>query len=150
MPIWMAVEDEADIHTVIMGMFEIWGIAGVSFETGTEAVAWLDTVDNGKIRGELPALALIDIRLPGVSGLDVSRRIRQSPRLRDIPIVLTTAYHLRHADELDAMRHAQADALIYKPLPPMEELREILNGVIASRNVPEEGGANPASYIGSL
>jgi CheY-like chemotaxis protein len=133
MPVWMAVEDEADIHDVMLGMFEVWGITGVSFIDSAEAIAWVEQVDQGQIDDELPELAIVDIRLPGLSGLEVSRRIRASKSLAKIAIVLTTAYSLPSKQQEDAIRQAQADALIYKPLPAMPQLRQFLNDVIAQR-----------------
>lgn len=133
MPVWMAVEDEADIHEVMLGMFEVWGITGVSFINSAEAIAWIEQVDKGEIKDELPELAIVDIRLPGISGLEVSRRIRASKYLAKIAIVLTTAYSLSTKHQEDAIRQAQADALIYKPLPPMPQLRQFLNDLIAYR-----------------
>ena len=126
MPIWMAVEDDEDIHSVILAMFEVLGIAGVSFVDGSDAISWIDAVDDGKVNGELPQLAIVDVRLPGASGIDVSARLRKSKHLRHIPIVLTTAYHFSPQEETDAVAQAQADQLIYKPLPPINDLRKIL------------------------
>ena len=65
----MVVEDEPDIYDVLLAMFEIWGIEGVAFVDGAEAVAWIENVDQGRVRGELPELAILDIRLPE-AGID--------------------------------------------------------------------------------
>lgn len=134
MPIWMAVEDDEDIHDVILGLFEVWGIAGISFVDGGDAIQWIDAVDQGKVTAEMPELALIDIRLPGASGLEVSARLRQSKRLCHMPIILTTAYHFSPAEELEAVAQAQADHLIYKPLPPTDALRSILGDVLRKKD----------------
>ena len=64
LPGWV-VEDEPDIYEVLLAMFEMWGIDGVAFVDGDEAVAWIDDVDSGRYRGELPELALLDIRCRG-------------------------------------------------------------------------------------
>lgn len=138
MPTWMVVEDEPDIYEVLLAMFEIWGIEGVAFVDGGQAVAWIDDVDEGRVRGELPELALIDIRLPEISGPDVGKRVRESPILKDMAIVLITAYRLSPQDEREAIETAQADHLMYKPLPGMPELRRILDEIIArpTRGMP--------------
>ena len=78
LPTWMVVEDEPDIYDVLLAMFEIWGIDGVAFVDGAEAVAWIESVDQGRVRGELPELAILDIRLPEISGPEVSARLRRS------------------------------------------------------------------------
>lgn len=135
MPTWMIVEDEPDIYELLLAMFELWGIQGVAFVDGPEAVAWVDDVDNGRVRGELPEVALLDVRLPQLSGPEVAQRLRQSKVLGHIGIVLITAYRLSPDDEKAVMAEAQADLLLFKPLPSLNELREMIEGVIARRKL---------------
>lgn len=134
MSTWMVVEDEPDIYEVLLAMFEMWGIEGVAFVDGEEAIAWVDDVDNGSFRGELPELALLDIRLPGsVQGDHVAERLRKSPVLGDIAIVFSTAYKLTPEKELEVMQRTQADKFMYKPMPKFVELQQTLEDVIATR-----------------
>jgi CheY-like chemotaxis protein len=130
----MVVEDEPDIYEVLLAMFEMWGIEGVAFVDGEEAVSWIDDVDNGRFQGELPELALLDIRLPGkITGPMVGERLRKSPVLGHMAIVLTTAYKLTAEQEKEVIATAGADQLIYKPLPKFNELQRLLEKVIAQR-----------------
>lgn len=133
MPTWMVVEDEPDIYDVLLAMFEIWGIEGVAFVDGAEAVSWIEEVDRGTTPGELPELAILDIRLPEVSGPEVGERLRKSTRLGEIAIVMITAYRLSPAEEEQVIQKAQADTLMYKPLPAMPELRAKLAAIIGKR-----------------
>lgn len=131
---WMVVEDEPDIYEVLLAMFEMWGIDGVAFVDGEEATAWIEDVDNGRFQGELPELALLDIRLPGkINGPMVGERIRKSPVLGDIAIVLSTAYKLSPEEEKAVVEQAGADKLMYKPMPRFDELQRVLEAVIAQR-----------------
>jgi len=135
----MVVEDEPDIYDVLLAMFGIWGIDGVAFVDGEEAVSWINDVDNGHFQGELPELALLDIRLPGeINGPAVGERLRKSPVLRDIAIVLTTAYRLNPEEEQEIKQSAGADRLIYKPLPKFTELQKLLEDTIATRKQASE------------
>lgn len=130
----MVVEDEPDIYEVLLAMFEMWGIEGVAFVDGEEAVAWIEDVDNGRFKGELPELALLDIRLPGeMTGIDVGKRLRQSPILGKIAIVLTTGFTLEAENKEEAMKVTQADLWLPKPLPKFNELQGTLESVIAKR-----------------
>lgn len=131
---WMVVEDEPDIYEVLLAMFEMWGIEGVAFVDGEEAIAWIDDVDNGRFRGELPELALLDIRLPGnVSGPDVGARLRKSPILGNMAIVFITAYKLSVDEKDEVIAKAGADELVYKPLPKFDIFQKQLEEIIARR-----------------
>ncbi len=146
MPTWMVVEDEPDIYDVLLAMFEIWGIEGVAFVDGAEAVSWIDDVDKGSVTGELPELAILDIRLPEVPGPEVGARLRRSERLGKVAIVMITAYRLTPEEEEQIKARAQADTLMYKPLPAMPELRRELDRIITERRKKSTGSlaAKPA------
>lgn len=133
----MVVEDEPEIYDLLLAMFGVWGIEGVAFVDGLEAIAWIDEVDQGRIRGELPELAMIDIRLLDIEGQEVGARIRRSPVLHDIAIVLITAYILSPDAERKVMEVSQADLFLYKPLPAMHQLRKQLDAIIARRSGPD-------------
>ncbi|MEQ8675074.1 MAG: response regulator [Aggregatilineales bacterium] len=134
MSTWMVVEDEPDIYEVLLAMFGIWGIEGVAFVDGEEAISWIEDVDQGSFQGELPELALLDIRLPGaVQGPDVGARLRKSDALKHVAIVLITAYKLKPEEEKQIISDAGADILVYKPLPKFNELQTLLEETIAAR-----------------
>lgn len=130
----MVVEDEPDIYELLLAMFEMWGIEGVAFVDGEEAIAWIEDVDHNRFQGELPELALLDIRLPGeIKGPAVGERLRKSGPLGHIAVVLTTAYKLKPDEEQVVITTAGADKLIYKPLPKFGELQAMLEDIIAQR-----------------
>jgi CheY-like chemotaxis protein len=131
MSTWMVVEDEPDLYDTLLALFEIWSVDGVAFTDGIDAMKWIEDVDEGNVDANLPELALLDIRLPGVEGPDIGYRMRQSPLLKNVTIVLITAYHLTPQEEKKVITRAGADALMYKPLPaPMDflaKLKEAIN-----------------------
>src|SRR5258708_6404702 len=140
----MVVEDEPDIYDVLLAMFEIWGIEGVAFVDGAEAVSWIEDVDRGNVVGELPELAILDIRLPEVPGPEVGARLRRSDRLGKMAVVMITAYRLSPEEEDQVKARAQADALMYKPLPAMPELRRTLDNIISKRKVIRQAAPTPS------
>ena len=134
MSTWMVVEDEPDIYELLLAMFEMWGIEGVAFVDGEEAVNWIEEADKGKSPGETPELALLDIRLPGtISGPMVGERLRRSATLSRMAVVLITAYKLTVDEEKAVIGQAGADRLLYKPLPKFNELKNILEAAITER-----------------
>lgn len=134
MSTWMVVEDEPDLYDTLLALFEIWSIDGVAFTNGTDAIDWIEQVDSGNSETNIPELAILDIRLPGVNGPQIGERLRRSPILQDIAIVLITAFRLSPGEEDEMIALADAEALIYKPLPAPTEFRELLRHAISKRN----------------
>lgn len=141
---WLLVEDDPDIRTVVDLMIQLWGEQTVAFPDGHTAWRWLDQVEGGQVR-DIPELVLMDIRMPGHTGDQIAARMRQTERLRNVPIVLMTAFTLSES-EVDAMKaRAGFDHLIKKPLPDMDDFRSTLYRVrdekrrLTNGNVPEPG-----------
>lgn len=134
MTAWIVVEDEPGIYEMLLALTEIMGAEGIAFVNGEDAAGWIEEVDAGMPLEELPQLALLDIRLPGdISGPMVGSRLRQSPVLQNVAVVLITAYHLDAEEERLVIEHADADRLLYKPLPNMNELQKLLRQVVVER-----------------
>lgn len=130
----MVVEDEPEIYDLLLAMFELWGIEGVAFVDGEEAISWIEDVDSGRFKGELPELALLDIRLPGeIQGIHVGERLRKSPELNNVAMVLTSAYVLNKDEQAEAIEFAGADRWVDKPLPRFDKLQTLLDDVIEMR-----------------
>ena len=134
MATWIVVEDDPDIHELLDVMFDLWGIDQLSFETGESAKSWIQSVDQKKYKGELPELALLDVRLPGeIDGIWIANRIRNSPLLKNMAIVLMTGNDISPPKGRHMRDEARADWVIAKPLPKFVELQRILNNVVSER-----------------
>jgi len=143
MSTWMIVEDEPDIYSLLLAMFDVWGIEGIAFVDGDEAMRWIKDVEAGIPLRETPELALLDIRLPGeISGVHVGERLRHTDKLNDMAIVLITAYRLSPGEEQEIRQKAGADLLLYKPLPDLRELRVQLEATIRKRRKARALAAN--------
>jgi CheY-like chemotaxis protein len=135
MTTWMVVEDEPDLYDMVLAMYDTLGVNGVAFANGEEALEWIDAVENGHFQDEIPELALIDIRLPGqVNGVQIGERMRKSLNLRDTTIVFMTAYRLSPDDEKKVRQAAEADELLYKPLPDINTFERKLRALITKRH----------------
>lgn len=75
------------------------------------------------LQRDRPALALLDVQMPGRTGLDLTRAIRADARLRAMKVILLTA-KTQHADIL-AGKAAGADRYLTKPFSPLELLRVV-------------------------
>jgi CheY-like chemotaxis protein len=134
---WMVVEDEPDFYELVLTIYGTLGVDGLAFTNGEDAISWIEDVDAGQLVttiDELPQLALLDIRLPGlISGVEVGNRLRQSPVLGNIAIVLMTAYKLSSKQEQQFVTDSGCDLLMHKPLPKLSEFNRIMHEVVAQR-----------------
>jgi CheY-like chemotaxis protein len=142
---WLLVEDDNDIRTIVSMMMTFWGESPLSFPDGNAAWAWLDSVENGTFSGTLPELALMDIKMPGYFGDKIAARIRTVANLKEIPIVLMTAFALTEAEIQEMRQKAGIDHLINKPLPDMDVLRSLLYKVRDDRKMAVDKRATQES-----
>jgi CheY-like chemotaxis protein len=97
------------------------------------------------LRSALPALMLVDIQLPGMNGLELTRQLRQDPRTRDIVIIALTAA-VATSDQHRAFE-AGCDGFIGKPIDTRtlgERLRAFLDGAASDAPAGVREGALPA------
>ncbi|MCY4008591.1 MAG: response regulator [Anaerolineaceae bacterium] len=145
---WLLVEDEPDIREMLLAVFEIWNIQCIVHQSSEETLAWLNTVEH-LAETELPELALIDIRLSGdTDGITVSQHIRHHPKLKNIAIVLNTAYSLTEQEKQQCLAVSKADHVMSKPLPRFERLYEELRTLIQKKaaSIPQKQQIEEQSY----
>ncbi len=65
-------------------------------------------------RSEHPDLILMDIQLPEISGLEVTRKLKSEEAIRDIPIIAVTAFAMK--DDEEKILSAGCEAYISKPI----------------------------------
>ncbi|PKM43320.1 MAG: phosphate regulon transcriptional regulatory protein PhoB [Gammaproteobacteria bacterium HGW-Gammaproteobacteria-1] len=125
----LIVEDEPAIREMVVMALERAGFEMLQAASAEEAERVLA---NG-----LPALILLDWMLPGMSGIELARRLRRDDYTRDIPIIMLTA----RSEEDDRIRGLEvgADDYIAKPFST-RELQARIKAVLR-RSLPhdEEG-----------
>jgi two-component system, OmpR family, phosphate regulon response regulator PhoB len=106
----LIVEDERDIRELIAYNLERAGHEALRVASAEEA---LDAV-----RDAVPDLIVIDWMLPGISGMDLARRLKASKRTERLPIIMVTA----RASEEDKLAGLDigADDYMTKPFSPRE------------------------------
>lgn len=75
---------------------------------GEEALAFLNTAP------EPPAVILLDLKMPGMNGIDTLRKIRADSRFKDIPVMIVTSSTLE--SDIQASRQAGATEYIHKAI----------------------------------
>ncbi|HKO97848.1 MAG TPA: response regulator [Pyrinomonadaceae bacterium] len=116
----LLVEDTEDNRQMMKKLLELSGFRVVEATNGEEAV---------KVAAEeQPGIILMDLSLPLIDGLAATRRIRNLPGMKALPIVAVSAHDTAdfHADALAA----GCDAYITKPID-YPELEEIVNTLLA-------------------
>lgn len=84
------MEDAKISATILREQVAALGLVNpvVHVDHGDRAVAWLRTAAEA---GRPPALVLLDVILPGASGVQILRWLREHPGLQDVPVVILTA-----------------------------------------------------------
>jgi CheY-like chemotaxis protein len=83
--------------------------ADFAVETAADAAEALE-----RIRARRPLVILMDVQLPGVDGLELTRRLKADPAYADIVILALTAYAMKGDEE--KARAAGCDDYITKPI----------------------------------
>ncbi len=106
----LVADDDVDIRELVEFKLSTMGHDIVAVGDGAAAVE--------ACRAQKPDLAVLDVMMPGVSGLDAIREIRSDPALADLPVILLTA----RAQESDVETgfDSGADDYITKPFSPRE------------------------------
>jgi DNA-binding response OmpR family regulator len=117
----LVADDDEDILLLVTTRLRRDGFEVVSASSGDAALALA--------RESRPAIAVLDIGMPGLDGLEVLEQIRADDELRGTLVLLLTA----KAQESDVRRgyEAGADAYVRKPFSPAElskRVRELLDG----------------------
>lgn len=112
----LIVDDEPQIRRVLRTTLSSQGYTVAEARTGDEALE--------EIRNERPDLILLDVNMPGISGLETCREIRRSS---DIPIIMLTVRSSEH-DKVQAL-DAGADDYVTKPFGSEELMARIRAGL---------------------
>lgn len=111
----LIVDDDPDLRRLIDMRLRLSAIDAISVTDGQAALDFLS-------REEVDAVVL-DVMLPGISGLETCRRIREELRLFDLPVIMLTA-RARPADVEEGMAVGATDYII-KPFSPRELLMRL-------------------------
>lgn len=83
-----------------------------------------------------PDVVVTDLNIPGIDGFELTRRLRQDPRTRDVPVLAVTGYAAFAADPSRA-RRAGCDAVLPKPCSA-EDLETAIRSLIDENRRPPQ------------
>jgi CheY-like chemotaxis protein len=103
MPFALIVEDDRDIVALFQQVLDIAGYRTEIVLDGIEAMERIST--------SLPDIVLLDLQLPGMSGVEILKRMRENESMMNIPVVVITAYA-----HLPQNLTVEPDLLLKKPV----------------------------------
>jgi len=127
-PRLLLIEDEEDIAALIKLQADI---SGYKLHVEVDGLNGLLAIEREK-----PDLVILDIMLPGQSGLDVCRKLKNGPETKDIPVIMISA----KSEELDVVLGLElgADDYVTKPFSP-KVLFSRIRAVLRRGKEPEKG-----------
>ena len=102
----LVVEDQEDNRQILRDLLGTAGFDLIEAENGEQALAALAK--------QRPDLILMDIQLPEVSGLEVTKWLKEDESLKAIPVVAVTAFAMKGDEEV--IRQGGCEAYISKPI----------------------------------
>ena len=111
-PTIMVVEDEPAIQDLIQINLEMGGYRVLVHGSGEEALK--------SIQHELPDLALLDWMLPGISGIELAKKLRGDSRTKSLPIILLTAKGAEE-DKLKGLESGRITAVLRRRAPELTQ-----------------------------
>ena len=122
-PLVLVVEDYQDAREMYIAYLQFAGYRVAEAANGYEAIE--------RAQALRPDIILMDLALPKMDGWEATRRLKEDPRTRDIPIVALTGHALaRHAE---GAKEAGCDAFVTKPCLPDALVAEIKRMLQSSR-----------------
>jgi CheY-like chemotaxis protein len=125
-PIVLLVEDDQDGRR----MYADW-LTGAGFRV-SQAHNGLQALERAV--DSLPDVVVTDLNIPGIDGFELTRRLKQDPRTRDIPVLAVTGYAAFAADP-DRARRAGIEAVLPKPCSP-GDLETAIRSLMRERSRP--------------
>ena len=115
MTVVLVADDDADLRDLVAFKLEQAGLDVISVEDGQTAVE--------QARARRPTLAVLDVSMPGLSGIDVCRMLRAEPATAGMLIIMLTA-RVQEQD-VEGGFSAGADDYLTKPFSPRELVSRI-------------------------
>ena len=115
MTVVLVADDDADIRDLVAFKLEQVGFDVIAVEDGQTAVE--------QARSRQPTLAVLDVSMPGLSGIEVCRMLRSDPATSGLLILMRTA-RVQEQD-VEGGFSAGADDYVTKPFSPRELVSRI-------------------------
>lgn len=115
----LVVEDDADDSFMLVRQLEKAQIDDqvTVIENGQRALAFLESAK------EMPLAVFLDLRLPGMNGLELLAKMKSDPRFHAIPVIIMTGS--TNPDDLAECQRLGATAFLEKPIALTEFIKTV-------------------------
>jgi DNA-binding response OmpR family regulator len=114
-PLVLVAEDDPDLRALVAVVLVDAGYCAVAVGSGSELLS--------RAAEQAPQLVVLDVRMPGLSGLEVCGQLRSDPRIADCGVLLVSS--CAGEDDVAAGYGAGADDFLPKPFTPRQLLDRV-------------------------
>jgi len=132
-PFALLIEDDRDVSALFR---HVLGMAGYRAEIALNGVEAMD-----KLSTETPDIVLLDLQLPGISGVDILKKMRADDRLKTVPVVVITAYAY-FANSLPV----QPDLFLLKPVD-IHDLSNLIRRLRSTKEMMQEEPYDKVTHL---
>lgn len=123
----LIIDDQAGIRALLNEVFSVFGFEVLEAGTGQDGI---DVAEKRK-----PDIILLDMKMPGLSGIETLRILRKEKGIRT-PVVLVTAYQ-----ELEMIHEAERLGIAHRLIKPfdIDELQKVVRRVTEAKELQVAG-----------
>lgn len=126
----LVVDDESGVRFILRRILGSAGYEVIEVASGEEC---LETLEKEKVD-----LVLMDIMMPRMDGWEATKKIKENPATKDIPVAMLTV-RTEDEDKIKSFQKALADAHIEKPIIK-EQLLGTIDWILKNAPKKEQGG----------
>ncbi len=123
----LLVDDHPASRTTAAALLALQGYEVIEAESGLQALDWVE--------GKKPDLVLLDVMMPGMTGFEVCRHLKNNPATRLMPVILMTALNDRRSRITGI--ESGADDFVTKPFDPFE-LSARVKSLVAQKRLNQD------------
>ncbi|MEC4806596.1 MAG: response regulator [Jaaginema sp. PMC 1079.18] len=132
----LVVDDRADNRSVLINLLQPLGFELIEAEDGNRGLAMAEAMS--------PDLIVTDLVMPGMDGLEMTRKLRQNPRFKTLPIIASSASVFRL--DRQKSKNAGCDRFLPKPIQ-LPELLDILQDYLQLNWIYETPTSDPEDSL---
>ena len=127
----LIVEDDNDLRDLLrIVLLE----EGFQVDTCQDGKVAMQSLEAAKKDNKKPNMVILDLNMPVVDGWKVARWLDADPELKDIPVIVNTAFH--KGTLIDRAIAVGAAEILHKPIS-FEALREVVRRYLSSNDTPD-------------